>query len=64
VAGAGLAAFSGGLIGMYARVPGLRKQGSVRPTQEGLAMAKDIWLMGIGLGMVVDDLVDNQSSRG
>jgi hypothetical protein len=49
---------------MYARVPGLRKQGSVRPTQEGLAMAKDIWLMGIGLGMVVDDLVDNQSSRG
>src|ERR1700760_1294911 len=36
VAGAGLAAFSAGLIGMYVRVPGLRKQGSVQPTQEGI----------------------------
>ncbi|HEV3382015.1 MAG TPA: hypothetical protein VG142_13680 [Trebonia sp.] len=64
VAGAGLAAFSGGLMGMYARVPGLRKQGSVQPTQEGIPLAQDIWLMGIALGLVVDDLIDNWSSRG
>jgi len=62
VAGVGLAAFSAGLMGMYARVPGLRKQGSVQPTQEGIPLAQDIWLMGIALGLVVDDLVDNWSS--
>jgi uncharacterized membrane protein YphA (DoxX/SURF4 family) len=64
VAGAGLAAFSGGLIGLYARAPGLRKQGSVQPTQEGIPLAQDIWLMGIALGLVVDDLIDNWSSSG
>src|SRR5260370_14809840 len=28
VAGAGLAAFSGGLLGLYARTPGMRKEGT------------------------------------
>src|SRR5258705_9390783 len=31
VAGAGLAAFSGGLLGLYARTPGMRKQGTPLP---------------------------------
>ncbi len=64
VAGVGLAAFSGGLMGMYVRVPGQRHQGSVQPTQEGIPLSQDIWLMGIALGLVVDDLVDNWSSTG
>jgi uncharacterized membrane protein YphA (DoxX/SURF4 family) len=64
VAGVALAAFSAGLMGMYARVPGLRKQGSVQPTEEGIPLAQDIWLMGIALGLLVDDLVDNWSSTG
>ena len=64
VAGAVLAGFSGGLLGMYVRVPGLRKQGSVSPTQEGIPLAQDIWLMGIALGLVVDDLVDNWTGAG
>ena len=58
VAGAGLAAFSGGLLGLYARTPGMRKEGSLFPTQEGIPLAKDAWMMGIGLGLVIDDLTD------
>lgn len=58
VAGAGLAAFSGGLLGLYARIPGMRKDGTPFPTQEGTALAKDAWMLGIGLGLVIDDLTD------
>ena len=39
VAGAGLTAFSGGLLGLYARTPGLRKEGSPFPTQDGITLA-------------------------
>lgn len=56
LAGAGLAAFSGGLVGLYARTPGMRKEGSPFPTQEGIPIAKDSWLLGIGLGLIIDDL--------
>jgi hypothetical protein len=58
IAGAGLTAFSGGLLGLYARTPGMRLKGSVLPTQEGLALAKDVWLVGVGLGLLIDDLTD------
>ena len=58
VAGAGLAAFSGALLGLYARTPGMRKQGSLFPTQQGIPLAKDAWMMGIGLALVIDDLTD------
>jgi hypothetical protein len=58
VAGAGLTAFSGGLLGLYARTPGMRKEGSPLPTQQGIAIAKDVWMLGIGLGLVIDDLTD------
>ncbi|WP_121745559.1 hypothetical protein [Streptomyces sp. E2N166] len=56
VAGAGLTAFSAGLVGLYLRTPGMREEGSLRPTQEGTALAKDTWLLGIGVGFVVDGL--------
>lgn len=56
LAGAGLAAFSGGLLGLYTRTPGMRKEGTPLPTEQGIAMAKDSWLLGIALGLIVDDL--------
>ena len=56
--GAGLTAFSGGLLGLYARTPGMRKDGTPFPTQQGIAIAKDVWMLGIGLGLVLDDLTD------
>lgn len=64
LAGAGLAAFGGGLLGLYARTPGMRKEGSVFPSQEGTALAKDVWLAGIGLGLVIDDLADRRRKSG
>jgi hypothetical protein len=59
VAGAGLTAFSGGLLGLYARTPGMRKDGTPFPTQQGIALAKDVWMVGIGLGLVIDDLTSD-----
>ena len=59
VAGAGLTAFSGGLLGLYVRTPGMRKDGSPLPTQQGVPLAKDIWMAGIGLGLVIDELTDS-----
>lgn len=53
-AGAALSAFSGGLLGLYARVPGMRKEGSVWPSPQGTAVSKDVWMLGIGVGLLVD----------
>ena len=58
LAGAGLAAFSAGLFGLYLRTPGMRQPGSLRPTQQGSGLAKDVWMLGIGLGFVVEALTD------
>ena len=58
LAGAGLTAFSSGLLGLYVRTPGMRKKGSPFPTQQGITLAKDVWLVGIGLGLVLGDLTD------
>lgn len=57
VAGAGLAAFSAGLLGLYLRTPGMRQEGSLRPTQQGTAIAKDIWMLGIAASFIVDEIV-------
>jgi hypothetical protein len=56
LAGAGLTAFSGGLLGMYLRTPGMTREGSVRPSQQGTALAKDVWMLAIGLGLMADAL--------
>ena len=62
LAGAGLTAFSGGLLGLYARTPGMRKEGSPFPTQEGIALAKDVWMAGIGVGLIVDGLTGDRGN--
>lgn len=54
LAGAALAGFSSGLLAVYARTPGLRQPGSPWPTPDGMAMAKDVWMLGVGLGLVAD----------
>jgi hypothetical protein len=60
LAAAGLAAFSGGLVGLYLRTPPLRQPGSLRPSQQGIAVAKDIWMFGIALGFLVDELTSRK----
>ncbi|TFV63768.1 hypothetical protein E4P41_03330 [Geodermatophilus sp. DF01-2] len=63
VAGAALTAFSGGLLGLYLNTPGMRKPGSLAPTQEGLTVAKDVWLLGIGVGLLTRGTVDREPRR-
>ena len=60
VAGAALTAFSGGLLGLYLRTPGMRKPGSLAPTQDGLAIAKDVWLLGIGVGLLTRGFIERK----
>jgi len=54
LAGAALTAFSGSLLGMYLRTPALHDPGSVWPTRAGIAISKDVWMLGIGLGLIVE----------
>jgi hypothetical protein len=58
VAGAGLTAFSAGLLGLYARTPGMTKEDGIRPSQQGTPLAKDVWMLGIGIGLTIDGLTD------
>jgi DoxX len=52
VAGTALTGFSGSLLAMYARTPAMRKPGSIWPTQAGTPVSKDVWMLGIGLGLL------------
>ena len=52
VAGAALTGFSGALLAMYGRTPALHKPGSLWPSQAGIAVSKDVWMLGIGLGLM------------
>ena len=63
VAGAALTGFSGGLLGLYLNTPGMRKPNSLAPTQEGLAIAKDVWLLGIGVGLLTRGTLDREPRR-
>lgn len=56
LAGAALTAFAGGLVGLYCRLPGMRNPGSIWPTQQGIPLAKDSWLLSIGLGLIVEGM--------
>ena len=58
VAGAALAAFSAGTLQMYRKTPGMTEPDGIRPAAGGTAVAKDVWLAGIGLALVVDGLID------
>jgi uncharacterized membrane protein YphA (DoxX/SURF4 family) len=60
VAGAALTGFSGALLAMYARTPAMRKPGSIWPSQAGTAVSKDIWMLGIGLDLLTDAVIDRK----
>lgn len=53
LAGLALTSFSGALVLLYWRTPAVRRPGSVWPTPAGMAISKDIWMLGIGLGLVI-----------
>jgi uncharacterized membrane protein YphA (DoxX/SURF4 family) len=53
VAGIGLLGFGGALLRLYAVTPGMRRPGSVFPTPDGVALAKDAWLVAIGAALAL-----------
>jgi uncharacterized membrane protein YphA (DoxX/SURF4 family) len=55
VAGLGLLGFGAGLLGLYIRTPGMRRPGSPFPSQDGIPLAKDAWLVAIGAALVLGD---------
>jgi hypothetical protein len=66
LAGAGLLGFASGLLGMYLKTPGMREEGSLRPTTQGIPLAKDSWLLAIGLALLLGGRQDTpaQSNTG
>jgi hypothetical protein len=63
VAGAALTAFSAGLLGMYLKTPGMTKPGSIAPTQQGLPVSKDVWMLGAGISLMIDGLTDRPAGK-
>lgn len=63
MAGAALTGFSGGLLGMYARTPALHKAGSIWPEPAGIAVSKDVWMFGIGAGLLIGGRVRRRALR-
>jgi hypothetical protein len=53
LAGLALTGFSGGLLGLYARTPAMHDE-HFRPTHAGTPIAKDVWMAGIGIGLIID----------
>ena len=63
LAGVVLTGFSSALLGLYLKTPGLTEEGSVRPSREGIPIAKDVWLLGIGLALVIDSVSPSGKPR-
>ncbi|WP_131742940.1 hypothetical protein [Actinomadura roseirufa] len=63
LAGAALAAFGCGLVGLYLRAPGMRQEGSLQPTQQGMALLKDTWLVGAGASLALEELGRSRARR-
>lgn len=57
VAGAALTGFGGSLLGMYLKTPSMTREDGIRPSQEGTAVAKDVWLVGAGLTLLTQGLI-------
>lgn len=63
LAGSALSAFSAGLLNMYLNTPGMTQDDGVRPSQDGTAVAKDVWMLGAGVSMIIDSTLNSTSRR-
>jgi hypothetical protein len=41
----------------------MRQEGSLLPTEQGNAVAKDVWMLAIGSALVLDSLDDSDRDR-
>jgi hypothetical protein len=63
LAGLGLGVFGGSLTRLYLKSPGTRREGSVAPSQQGVGLAKDSWMLAIGLALVLDAIFGSSGRR-
>ncbi|HEV2823966.1 MAG TPA: hypothetical protein VG035_02000 [Actinomycetota bacterium] len=63
LAGLGLSAFGGSLTRLYLTAPGTRREGSVAPSHQGIGLAKDSWMLAIGLALVLDSVFGSGRRR-
>lgn len=56
VAGAALTGFGASLVGMYLKTPSMTLDDGIRPSQEGISLAKDVWLVGAGLTLLTQGI--------
>jgi hypothetical protein len=63
VAGLGLGIFGGSLTRLYLKSPGTRREGSIAPSQQGVGLAKDSWMLAIGTALVLDALFGSGRRR-
>lgn len=54
LAGLALTGFSAALLGMWWRTPGMHEENSPRPTPQGTGIAKDVWMFGTGVSLLLD----------
>ncbi len=54
VVGAGLGIFSGSLVALYLKTPGMTLADGIRPSPQGTVLAKDVWMLGIAAALVLD----------
>lgn len=54
IAGGALGVFSAGLLSMYFRNPSMTESDGIRPTQDGMSLAKDSFMLAIAGALVTD----------
>ena len=63
LAGLGLSAFAGSLTRLYLTAPGTRREGTVAPSHQGIGLAKDSWMLAIGVALVLDSVLGSGRGR-
>ncbi|WP_182354358.1 hypothetical protein [Flaviflexus huanghaiensis] len=53
VAGLALATFGAGMAASYLKLPGMTQADGIRPTDDGVPLAKDTWLLAIGVALAL-----------
>jgi hypothetical protein len=63
LAGLGLGIFGGALTRLYLRAPGTRREGTIAPSQQGIGLVKDSWMLAIGTALVLDALFGSRRKK-
>ena len=63
LAGLALGAFGGSLTRLYLKAPGTRREGTIAPSQQGVGLAKDSWMLAIGTALVLDAVFGSSGKR-